>query len=93
MNTQINCVWVSRIAELLRLKSELTGRHITPEELGRYVGVSRQTIYNWMADDGVPTIAADKSARVAEYFDVPVWRVWRLAEKPIAAPEPATVDA
>jgi len=80
MREEKNKVWVSAIRDLLDVKGKLLGREISPEELAHFVGVSRQTVYTWMSDDGVPTISANKTAGLMEFFGVPEWRLWKLVD-------------
>ena len=74
--------WKSRINELLDAKGRMLGldRAVTAEEAAKELGVSRQTVYAWMEDEGIQMLSAEKAARVARYFGVPVYSVWRLEE-------------
>lgn len=78
--TSIRAVWKSRISELLQAKGTMLGleRPIRPEEVANELGVSRQTIYTWMGDDGINMLTADNAAKLERYFGVPVWSIWRL---------------
>lgn len=78
MNRTMPMKWKSRIPELLEAKGDLLGRKVSPEELAQAIGVTRQTIYTWIAEEGVPTISADKTAKLMEFFGVPEWRLWSL---------------
>ena len=80
MRDKKNKVWVSNIRDLLGAKGKLLGREVRAEELAEFVGVSRQTVYTWMSSDGIPTISADKTAKLMEFFGVPEWRLWKLAD-------------
>ncbi len=73
-------VWVSRIGELLEAKSRKERREVTVEELAAFVGVSRQTVHTWKHYRGVNTLAADKVARLCEFFGVQEWELWKLSE-------------
>lgn len=73
-------VWKSRIPALLSLKGELEGRKIQPSEVAKAIGVTKATVYTWLSNEGVPTISADMSAKLARYFGVQVWRLWELDE-------------
>ncbi len=92
MRDKRNKVWVSTIRDLLNAKGQLLGRDVSPEELADFVGVSRQTVYTWMSEKGIPTISADKTARLMEFFGVPEWRLWRLVDVE-AEDEPGQVVA
>lgn len=92
MNTRdLNGVWRSRLKELMRMKGEMLGlgRALKPEELANEIGVSKQTVYNWLADDGLQSLTANHAIRLVRYFGVPINRIWELSEdtegQPVAA--------
>lgn len=76
--------WKSRIPELLAAKGEMLGlgRPVKPDEMAAEIGVSRQTVYNWASLDGIDTLTGDSSAKLVQYFGVPVWNIWRLEFEP-----------
>lgn len=83
-------VWKSRLSDLLLAKGQMLGkgRALTPEELSKEIGVSRQTVYNWMSPDGLKTLTANHAIRLERFFGVPVERIWQLEED-----EPGNVTA
>jgi transcriptional regulator with XRE-family HTH domain len=77
----MGAVWISRIGELLAVKSRQERRDVTIEELADFVGVSRQTIHAWKSHSGVKTIPANHTAKLCEFFDVSEWELWELIEE------------
>ena len=73
-------VWVSRIGELLEAKSRQERRRVTVEELAAFLDVSRQTVSTWTSYQGIPTISAQRTARLCEFFGVQEWELWKLSE-------------
>jgi DNA-binding XRE family transcriptional regulator len=75
-------VYKSRIEELLRLKSQMLGEPLSAEDLAQHIGVTRQTIYNWMSEDGVNTMpSAPHQIKLETYFGVPWTQIWRLVNQ------------
>ena len=76
-----NYVYISRIKELLDLKSDMAQEEITVTDLASFVGVTRQTIHAWMSPAGVKTPpTADKQQRLDDFFDVHWSKMWQLKE-------------
>jgi len=72
-------VYVSRIEELLKLKSDMTKETISVNDLADYVGVSRQTIYLWMSEKGVNSLpTAERQRKLEKFFSVTWDKIWTL---------------
>lgn len=80
---QAKGVWKSRLQLLLEIKGNMLGkgRALRPEELAEAVGVSRQTVYAWMSDNGLQRLTADHAIRLQRYFGVPVDKIWQLEDQ------------
>lgn len=75
-------IYTSRINELLKLKSEMVGKDLSADDLAQHIGVTRQTIYNWMSNNGVNSLpSAQHQLALVRYFGVPWTRIWRLLDE------------
>jgi transcriptional regulator with XRE-family HTH domain len=87
-------IYVSRIRDLLALKSQMAGREILLAELEDAIGVTRQTLHAWMSQSGVKTPpAADKQAKLEAYFGVTWKQMWNLVEVEVDEETPELAGA
>ena len=79
MGNPIEPVYVSRIEELLRLKSEMVGERVRVSDLADYVGVSRQTVQTWLSPRGVKNLpTASHQFKLEQFFAVTFDKIWTL---------------
>ncbi len=52
------------------------GKAIKTTELAKMLGVSRETVYNWLA--GVKAVSADYTAALCEVLDAKPGEIWEL---------------
>jgi len=72
MSAKKEPVYISRIRELLELKSVMAGRDIEVQEIADHVGVTRQTVSAWMSTRGVLTPPRAKyQRRLEDFFGFP----------------------
>jgi len=74
-------VYVSRINDLLDTKSKRERRKYSIEDVAKFVGVSRQTVYVWAGYAGVDRKpAATHMSKLCQFFGVTEAELWLLVE-------------
>ena len=94
MGNQMEPVYVSRIEELLRLKSEMAGERVRVSDLAEYVGVSRQTVQAWLSPRGVKTLPiASHHFKLEQFFGVTFDKIWTLKSVEVPNDESGELEA
>ena len=70
----------THLPELVKAYETRTGETLSQGKLGSLVGLSRQTINNWMSGE-ITLVEANAADRLCRFFDVPLSELVELVEK------------
>lgn len=72
----------SRLKEHVEAKSREFGFEITQTQLSKALKVRQATISAWMSNEPIDRIDVTVLAKMANYFDVPLWEMLEVEEDP-----------
>lgn len=79
----------SRLKEHVQAKSREFGFEITQTQLAQALQVRQATVSAWMSDEPIDRIDVTVLAKMANYFDVPLWDMLEVEEDPEEKAYPA----
>lgn len=77
MEKEVKMTYRYKLRETIILRKGMQrGKAIKTSELAKMLGVSRETVYNWLS--GVKAISADYTAALCEVLDAKPAEIWEL---------------
>jgi DNA-binding Xre family transcriptional regulator len=77
MEKEVNMGYRYKLRETIILRKGMQrGKAIKTTELAKMLGVSRETVYNWLA--GIKVVSADYTAALCEVLDAKPGEIWEL---------------